>query len=74
VLGRSGIVWIASKPASTRITTISSRFAGAIGADDEIARRVLAKLDPRDGLPVGMLDVLIADTVPASRRVNLHTQ
>jgi hypothetical protein len=48
--------------------------ASAIGADHEIARRVLAKFDPRDGLPVGVLDVLIADTVPASRRVDLHTQ
>ena len=47
--------------------------ARAIRADHEIAWRVLSKLDPRDGLPEGMIDVLIADTVSASGRMDLHT-
>lgn len=48
--------------------------ARAIAADHEIARRVLTKLDPRDGLPGGMLEVLIADTVPASEEWIWYTQ
>ena len=48
--------------------------ARAIGANHEISRRVLAELDPGDGLAEGMIDVLIADTVSAGRRMDLHTQ
>lgn len=48
--------------------------ARAIGADHEISRWVLTELDPRDRLAESVIDVLIADTVPTGRRIDLHTQ
>ena len=49
------------------------QIARPIGADHEVARRLLTELHPRDGLAEGMIDVLITDTVSTGRRMDLHT-
>jgi hypothetical protein len=37
------------------------QVAGPGGTDHEKARRIVPELDPRDGVPVGMIDVIGVD-------------
>ncbi|MHB8437037.1 MAG: hypothetical protein ACYDC0_14395 [Acidimicrobiales bacterium] len=41
---------------------------GVVRADDEVPRRVVAEFGPRESVLVGVLDVVVGDSVSARRR------
>jgi hypothetical protein len=48
------------------------QVAGAVRPDDQVPRRVVAQLCPRDRVVQGVLDVLVGDPVASSGPVDLH--
>ena len=64
---------IISVPSAVSRTTTSSRFRGAVGADDEPSVRVLAEVFDCHGVLDGMQHVVICGAVTSGSRMDVHT-
>ena len=63
---------ISSSPSAVTRMTISSRFGGAIGTDEQPSVGILADVVDDDAVFDGVEHVVIADAVAPSRWVDLH--
>lgn len=48
------------------------QIPGAVGTSDEVPQRILTEFDPGDGVPVGVVDIVVRNLVSASRLMDLN--